>query len=149
MEKVALGHVLSDYFGFPLSIIPPTAPHSSSIIRGRYNRPVVANATSGFSLTPHTKKTRNKSSFLILERLWQRGLRREPNIWADKSIWYHGKASSEVYNFRNRVQWSKVKNRSWNIHYIQLKCSYVAFSCSESKYVFKVAFVPATLVYSE
>jgi hypothetical protein len=36
----------------PLPIlIPPTAPHSSSIIRGWYNRPVVADVPSGLSLT--------------------------------------------------------------------------------------------------
>jgi hypothetical protein len=39
---------------FPLPIlIPPTAPHSSSsIIRGWYNRPIVADVKSGLSLTP-------------------------------------------------------------------------------------------------
>jgi hypothetical protein len=38
---------------FPLSIIiPPTAPHSSAIGRGWYNRPVVADVPSGLSLTP-------------------------------------------------------------------------------------------------
>jgi hypothetical protein len=42
---------------FPLPIlIPPTAPHSSSTIRGRYNRPVVVNVPSGLSLTPPPKK---------------------------------------------------------------------------------------------
>jgi hypothetical protein len=38
---------------FPLPIlIPPTAPQSSSIIRGWYNRPTVADVPSGLSLTP-------------------------------------------------------------------------------------------------
>jgi hypothetical protein len=44
---------------FPLPIlIPPSAPHSSSIIRGWYNRPIVADVPSGHSLTPpqETKK---------------------------------------------------------------------------------------------
>jgi hypothetical protein len=37
----------------PLPIfIPPIAPHSSSIIWGWYNRPVVAAVPSGLSLTP-------------------------------------------------------------------------------------------------
>jgi hypothetical protein len=41
---------------FPLSIlIPPTTPHSSSTIRGWYNRPVVADVPSRLSLT-HPKK---------------------------------------------------------------------------------------------
>jgi hypothetical protein len=39
-------------FRFPLPIlIPPTAPHSTSIVRVWYNRPVVAAVTSGLSLT--------------------------------------------------------------------------------------------------
>jgi hypothetical protein len=39
--KVSLEQVFSEYFGFTLQIlIPPTAPHSSSIIRGWYNKPV-------------------------------------------------------------------------------------------------------------
>jgi hypothetical protein len=42
VDKAALGQVFSEYFGFPLPLIPPTAPHSSSIIPGWYNRPVVA-----------------------------------------------------------------------------------------------------------
>jgi hypothetical protein len=42
---------------FPLPIlIPPTAPHSSSIIRGWYNRPIVTAVLSGFNLTPLKKK---------------------------------------------------------------------------------------------
>jgi hypothetical protein len=40
VNKVELGSVFSEYFGFPLPIIfPPTAPHLSSIIRGWYSRP--------------------------------------------------------------------------------------------------------------
>jgi hypothetical protein len=45
VDKVALGQVFSEYFGFPcLSIfIPPISPQSPSpIIRGWYNRPVEA-----------------------------------------------------------------------------------------------------------
>jgi hypothetical protein len=44
VDKVALEQVFSDYFGFPWPIfIPPTSPQSPSpIIRGWYNRPVVA-----------------------------------------------------------------------------------------------------------
>jgi hypothetical protein len=44
VDKVALGQVFSEYFGFPCTIlIPPISPQSpSSIIRGWYNRPVVA-----------------------------------------------------------------------------------------------------------
>jgi hypothetical protein len=33
-------------------LIPPTAPHSSSIIRGWYNRPISGRHTKRFSLTP-------------------------------------------------------------------------------------------------
>jgi hypothetical protein len=41
---------------FPLLIlIPPTAPHSSSIIRGWHNRPVSADVPSGLSLTQPPK----------------------------------------------------------------------------------------------
>jgi hypothetical protein len=39
---------------FPLPIIPPTA--SSSIIRGWYNRPVMADVPSGLILTPPLRK---------------------------------------------------------------------------------------------
>jgi hypothetical protein len=44
VDKVVLGQVFSEYFGFPVPIfIPPIAPQSpSSIISGWYNRPVVA-----------------------------------------------------------------------------------------------------------
>jgi hypothetical protein len=42
---------------FPLPIlIPPTAPYSS-IIRGWYNRPTVADVPSGLSLTPPREET--------------------------------------------------------------------------------------------
>jgi hypothetical protein len=41
VDEVALGQVFFEYFGFLMPIlIPPTAPHSSSIVRGWYNRPV-------------------------------------------------------------------------------------------------------------
>jgi hypothetical protein len=44
VDKVALGQVFSEYFGFPCQFfIPPVSPQSSSpIIRGWYNKPVVA-----------------------------------------------------------------------------------------------------------
>jgi hypothetical protein len=44
MDKVALGQVFSEYFGFPCPIfIPSISPQSPSpIIRSWYNRPVVA-----------------------------------------------------------------------------------------------------------
>jgi hypothetical protein len=64
VDKVALGQVFSEYFGFPLPIfIPPISPQSpSSIIWGWYNRPVVAAVPSGLSLTPLTiiKNNNNK-----------------------------------------------------------------------------------------
>jgi hypothetical protein len=42
MDKVALGQVFSEYLGFSLPIlIPPAARHSSPIIWGWYNRPVL------------------------------------------------------------------------------------------------------------
>jgi hypothetical protein len=45
---------------FPLPIlIPPAAPHSSSIIRGWYNRPISGRRTSGLSPTP-PKETKKK-----------------------------------------------------------------------------------------
>jgi hypothetical protein len=41
VDKVALGAGLLRALRFPLTIlIPPTAPHSSSTIRGWYNRPI-------------------------------------------------------------------------------------------------------------
>jgi hypothetical protein len=58
IDKVALGQVFSEYFGFPLPIfIPPIVPQSSSsssssVIWGWYNRPVMAAVPSGLSLAP-------------------------------------------------------------------------------------------------
>jgi hypothetical protein len=47
---------------FPLPILsPPTAPYSSSIILGWYNRPTVADVPSGLSLTP-PRETKKKNS---------------------------------------------------------------------------------------
>jgi hypothetical protein len=54
MDKVALGQVFSEYFGYPANL------HSTKffiiiITRGRYNRPVVAVVPSGPNMdsTPH------------------------------------------------------------------------------------------------
>jgi hypothetical protein len=56
VDKVALGQVLSEYFGFPCQfsiLIPPVSPQSPSpIIWGWYNRPVVA-AVPRDSVSPH------------------------------------------------------------------------------------------------
>jgi hypothetical protein len=52
VDKVALGQVFSQYFGFPLPRIPPTAPHSSySIIWDWYNRPDSGLSSSGLGST--------------------------------------------------------------------------------------------------
>jgi hypothetical protein len=54
------GEVFLRLLLFPLPIfIPPVAPHSSSIVRGWCNRPVVADLTSGLSLT-QPKETKEK-----------------------------------------------------------------------------------------
>jgi hypothetical protein len=47
LDKVALGQVFSEYFGFPCQ--SPSSP--SSVIWGWYNRPVVATVPSGLILT--------------------------------------------------------------------------------------------------
>jgi hypothetical protein len=54
MEKVALGQVFFEYFGF-LANLHSTKFSISTITRGRYNRPEVADVPSGPSLdsTPH------------------------------------------------------------------------------------------------
>jgi hypothetical protein len=54
VDKVAVGGGFLRVLRSPLPIfIPPIAPQSaSSIIRGWYNRPVVAAVPSGLSLTP-------------------------------------------------------------------------------------------------
>jgi hypothetical protein len=54
VDKVALGQVFSEYFGFPCqSSFHQIAPQSSSsIIWGLYNRPEVTAAYSGLSPTP-------------------------------------------------------------------------------------------------
>jgi hypothetical protein len=61
VDKVALGQIFSEYFGFPCHL------HSTkfSIItntRGRYSRPVVADVPSGPSMdsTPHNAKLKKK-----------------------------------------------------------------------------------------
>jgi hypothetical protein len=47
---------------FPLSIlIPPTTPHSSSIIWGWYNRPNIGRRTKCTQSHPHLKKLKNKN----------------------------------------------------------------------------------------
>jgi hypothetical protein len=62
VDKVALGQVFPEYFGFTLPIfIRPISPQSPSlIIRGWYNRPVVAAVSK---VPPHKlKKKKNKSA---------------------------------------------------------------------------------------
>jgi hypothetical protein len=45
---------------FPLPVlIPPTAPHSSSVIRGWYNMPVSGGRTKWTQVSPHPKKLKN------------------------------------------------------------------------------------------
>jgi hypothetical protein len=58
VDKVALGQVFPEYFGFPCQIfILPIAPQSpSSLFWGLYNRPEVAAVPSGLSPTPLIKK---------------------------------------------------------------------------------------------
>jgi hypothetical protein len=62
--------VIGNYFGtvegflrvllFPLTIlIPPTAPHSSSIIRGWYNRPISGRRTKWTQSQPTPTHERN------------------------------------------------------------------------------------------
>jgi hypothetical protein len=47
---------------FPLSVlIPPTAPHSSSITRGWYNRPVSGRRTK-WTVSPHNKKLKKEKT---------------------------------------------------------------------------------------
>jgi hypothetical protein len=50
---------------FPLSIpIPPTAQHSSSIIRGWHNRPVGGRRTK-WTVSPHLKKLKKKKNLAL------------------------------------------------------------------------------------
>jgi hypothetical protein len=62
VDKVALGQVFSEYFGFLLPIfIPPIAPQSSSsIIWVLYNKPEMAAVPSGLGPTPPIIKNRCK-----------------------------------------------------------------------------------------
>jgi hypothetical protein len=81
MDRVALGQVFSQYFGFPLPIlIPPIALHSSPVIIGQ----IVADVSSGLSLTPlqeiiikgtHSYRSRNSvvgiaTSYGLYDRGW-------------------------------------------------------------------------------
>jgi hypothetical protein len=54
VDKVALGQVFSEYFGFPANI-QSTEFSILTIFRGKYNRPEMADVPSGPSLdsTPH------------------------------------------------------------------------------------------------
>jgi hypothetical protein len=65
VDKVALGQVFSEYFGFPCQ--SSTKFSILTAIRGRYNRPEVADVPSGPSLdsTPHCA---NLNIFLNIER---------------------------------------------------------------------------------
>jgi hypothetical protein len=62
VDKVALGQVFSEYFGFPCQSsfhqISPQSP--SPIIWGWYNRPVVAAVPK---VPPHKLKKKNKVSY--------------------------------------------------------------------------------------
>jgi hypothetical protein len=68
VDKVALGQVFSEYFSFPF--IPPITPQSPSpIIRGWYNRPVVAAVPK---VPPH--KLKKKPGALCNKSIEQVGL---------------------------------------------------------------------------
>jgi hypothetical protein len=62
---VALGQVFSEYFGFPLPIfIPPISSQSPSpVIRGWYNRPVVAAVPK---VPPHELKRKKNGPVSML-----------------------------------------------------------------------------------
>jgi hypothetical protein len=50
---------------FPLPfLIPPTAPHSSSLIRGWFNGPVVADMPDGLSVTPQPRSSYLRNQLL-------------------------------------------------------------------------------------
>jgi hypothetical protein len=59
--QVGTGAVFLRVLRFPLPIlIPPTVPHSSSIIRGWYNRPVSGRCTKWTQVSPHPRKLNKK-----------------------------------------------------------------------------------------
>jgi hypothetical protein len=65
VNKVALGQVFSEYFGFPCQIlIPLTAPHSSSGAGTRGQ--LVADVPNGLSLTPPQESKKKKKKEIIL-----------------------------------------------------------------------------------
>jgi hypothetical protein len=75
VDKAALGQVFSEYFGFPLPLIPPTAPHSSSpTIRGWCSGLVVAEAPSGLCSTPPTEKKRTTLRYILEVTKKHRGI---------------------------------------------------------------------------
>jgi hypothetical protein len=60
-RKIGTGVSFLPVLLFPLSIlIPPTAPRSSSIIRGWYNRPVNGRSTKWTQSHPITRKLKKK-----------------------------------------------------------------------------------------
>jgi hypothetical protein len=66
VDKVAAEQVFFRVLRFPLPIlIPPTTPHSSSIIWVWYNRPVVAAVPSGLSHLNLPPQKRTKGPNLV------------------------------------------------------------------------------------
>jgi hypothetical protein len=82
---------------FPLPIlIPPIGPHSSSsIIQGWYNRPIVAAAPSGPSLTPINNNNNHHHHHLRMYALWGQGRSMDnklENTWKEAVVvwsWYY------------------------------------------------------------
>jgi hypothetical protein len=64
VDTATLGQVFSEYFGFPLPIFtPPISPQSPSpIIRGWYNKPVVAEVPK---VPPNKLKKKTKTPSLL------------------------------------------------------------------------------------
>jgi hypothetical protein len=74
---------------FPLPSIQPTAPHSSSIIQGWYNSPMIDISNCGLGSTPPQKGGKNEVQFIAPSR---------SSVAAAHTFLYHCHAPSAVSN---------------------------------------------------
>jgi hypothetical protein len=68
VDEVALGQVFSEYFSFPPTLIPPTAPRSSSSGASTLGQ-IVTDVPSGLTVTAPTKISCQRQ-FLFYSESW-------------------------------------------------------------------------------
>jgi hypothetical protein len=98
---------------FPPSLIPPTAPHSSSIIRGWYNRPNSGRRTEWTQ--PHHTLRKPADPFFRVENGGSRLLRNVGAIHTYKNTQCH---TSQDCNFYIFISTHSLQEDSWLKHYL-------------------------------